>query len=137
MKLKIRLIKLKRVIDTKLANNSVDEKPLKYNRIGHFLLKDKFDKQKFVSLLYSKLISKNFIECSIEDFETIFEENKYFKKIQWKGTELQLTFLINSLLKFFDTDINKKHYKLMETYFINKIRNYVFKIILKGLKIRR
>lgn len=130
MDFKLRLIKLKRIIDTRLVklnfNNSnyTNSSPKRQTRINFFLLKDTINKEEFITLFYTELINKKFIDCSKEKFLQLFEDSKNKQKIQWRGTELQLTFIINSLLRYFDFDLNKKHYKLMATHFINRFGNH-------------
>ncbi len=129
MNLKIRLIKLKRIIDTKLVNISNEEEPteikksLRHSIASYFLIKDRYDKKEFVSLLHSILTSKSYIESSLNDFEKLFEETGIKEKILWKGTELEITYLISSLLRFFDNSTGKRYFKLIENSFKNKSGN--------------
>lgn len=122
----LRLIRLKRIIDNKLikigkASNELN--PIRQSRINYFLLKDNISEEIFINILFEELISKKFIDCTKDEFSTLFSNSKKRIKIQWKGTELQITLLINSLLEYFDTDVGKQHFKLIEINFINKKGN--------------
>ncbi|PIE50510.1 MAG: hypothetical protein CSA38_02620 [Flavobacteriales bacterium] len=126
MDFKIRLIKLKRIIDNhfiKIGKSPTQIRPIRQSRITYFHLKDNIDKNKFVSLLYDELTSKNFIDCPVQVFEELFNEMPNRFKVQWIGTELQLTLLVNSLLGYFDSDVSKQHYKLTTNLFVNKKGN--------------
>ncbi|MFV0304290.1 MAG: hypothetical protein ACK5IC_02255 [Moheibacter sp.] len=123
MDFKIRLIKLKRLIDNhliKIGKSPTHIKPIRQSRITYFHLKDKIDRTKFITLLYDELTSKNFIDCSFEIFEQLFSETPNRIKVQWKGTEKEITYLINGILWCFDDGVGKTHFKLIEILFINR-----------------
>ncbi|NIK91166.1 hypothetical protein GZ212_03290 [Mangrovimonas sp. CR14] len=121
--LRLRLIKLKRIIDTKLieiGKSPSQNKPVRESRIGYFMIKDNINSKELISVLYEELKSKKLVECSKEDFESLFKVTKQGNKIQWKGTERQITYLICSLLAYFDNEIGSRHFKLIESLFTNK-----------------
>jgi len=126
----LRLIRLKRIIDTKLSKivkeeneDEVKEPQVRYGRNSSFIINSKFDKKKFIKILYESLVSFKFISESEEQFNLIFEDNfNPTQKVHWKGTELQITTLISKIidLEFFDIELNNYKYKLISIYFINK-----------------
>jgi len=128
----LRLIKLKRIIDTKLNRvKLVDEidngnKIISESRTGTFIINPKLDKVKFIKNLYDSLSKYQFISSSEEEFNLIFQNNfNPTKKIHWKGTELQITTLISKLieLKYLDIELNNYKFKLISSYFLNKRGN--------------
>ncbi|WP_299177110.1 hypothetical protein [uncultured Chryseobacterium sp.] len=124
--LKLRLIKLKRIIDNKLAKSiKVDEnKDFRVKRKSQFLLSQTIDKEEFVALLYSKLTDNKLIDIGINDFKKHFTLD-WDSKIQWLGTELQLTNLIFLLIKdkYLESETETFKHKLVCTHFINKRGN--------------
>lgn len=128
----LRLIKLKRIIDTKLLSiksdsGNEDNIPTKRQpRISYFILNDNIDKNSFIRNLYQELIDKSFVNCDSESFDKIFNpnlENNSIEKIQWLGTELQITYFVNQLMEFLDKEIHQRKYKLIESFFLNKKGN--------------
>lgn len=127
---KLRLIRLKRIIDTKLSkfNKEVEKvdnsnPPTKQTRINHFLLLTTIDKVDFILKLHTNLTTHNFIECNIEEFSEMFSKKSTVNKIHWKGNEHQITHLINHLINFMDKEVNNNKLKLITLYFINKYGN--------------
>lgn len=121
--LQLRLIKLKRIIDTKLNKiNKNDEEsyPKRRKRISYLILNENIDSDRFIELLYNKLNHKNFINCSISDFRNLFTDVSERKKIQWTGTESQITFFINKLIIFLDKESGNNKYELITRLFINR-----------------
>lgn len=142
-----RLIHLKRIIDNKMARVPKDEvdfdgvpqkvllpnlkpseihNPFNRNRDDSFVINPKLNRNKFIETLFKSLKDYNFISTSKQKFITIFEDTFYpTNKIQWKGTELQITTLFSNLidLGYFDVETNNYKYKLISTYFINKRGN--------------
>jgi hypothetical protein len=99
--MKLRLIRMKRKIDTymsKVKKTEDEEVSFKYKRKSQFLLNSNIDQEFFIKTLHQKLSENKLL---VDDFETF---KKHFsidwdKKIQWLGTELQLSnliFLFNS-----------------------------------------
>lgn len=123
--LKMRLIKMKRIIDTKLSQIELisdGEKPLRIKkRNNQFLVSSKIDKEEFVQNLYEKLHLNNLINTTFENFKNHFSE-KGHDKIQWLGTELQITNLISSLIEkqFLDPETVNFKNKLIASHFENK-----------------
>lgn len=121
--LKLRLIKLKRIIDNNLAKSiKVDNnKDFRVKRKSQFLLNQTVDKEGFIELLYSKLTDNKLINISINDFKKHFTLD-WDSKIQWLGTELQLTNLIYLLIKdkYLESETETFRHKLVCTHFINK-----------------
>jgi len=121
--LKIRLIKLKRIIDTRLSNSekNIDEKPLRVTRKKQIILNSNIKKDKFITTLYDQLIHYKLIDIVFEDFEIHFR-NDWVNKIQWLGTELQITNLITLLIEneYLTTETKRFKYKLISSHFTNK-----------------
>lgn len=133
MELKIRLIKLKRIIDTKIssiekAEDDIHQEIGKPKRIknpnAQFLLNKNFDKDSFLSLLHKNLLDKELIEVDLNEFSSHFT-NTWECKILWKGTEKQITNLINLLIenKYLRQKCNQFKYKIICSHFINKYGN--------------
>lgn len=123
----LRLIKLKRIIDTKLSKVKLDnDDSSNVNRVSRtstFIINPKLDKVGFIKNLYDSLIKYHFISNNEDEFNLLFESNiNPTKRIHWKGTELQITTLISKLidLKLFDIELNNYKFKLISTFFINK-----------------
>jgi len=142
-----RLIHLKRIIDNKMAKVPKDEidfddvpqkvhlpilksseihNPYNRSRDDSFIINPKLDRTLFIDTLFKSLKNYNFISTSKEKFSLI-SEDVFFptNKVQWKGTELQITTLINNLIDLGSLDIVMHNYKfkLISTYFINKKGN--------------
>ncbi len=124
---RLRLIKLKRIIDNKLhnlnneeENNVIKIKPIRQLRISYFKLLTKVNMDLFINKLHSQLQLHNFIQCEISDFKMLFLKEGIKNKIQWKGTELQITSLINELMKYFDPEVDNYKFKVIVNHFINK-----------------
>ncbi|WP_400070392.1 hypothetical protein [Zobellia russellii] len=129
--LQYRLIKLKRIIDNRLANTSeelitIDSR--KQRRISHFQLDSSINIKDFTDNLYGYLRKYHFIECLKDEFQSIFERGETKFKIKWLGTELELTSLINKLIEYnlLEKETHSYKYHLIAKYFINK-RNNQFK----------
>lgn len=123
MDFKLRLIKLKRIIDTKLYKIDIEEKnnPLGIQRKRQFILNSNIDKDKFINILYEQLNNYKLINVDFKDFIIHFSNN-YENKIQWLGTELQITNLITLLIEneYLTKKTNRFKYKLIESHFTNK-----------------
>lgn len=121
--LKLRLIKLKRLIDTRLSNVAIktDEKPLRTTRKRQFIVNSNINKEKFIKTLYNQLIHYKLIDIIFEDFEIHFG-NDWVNRIQWLGTELQITNLITLLIenKYLTTETKRFKHKLITSHFTNK-----------------
>lgn len=122
---KQRLIKLKRIIDTKLLKigKQLSDEPKRRIRSVFFVLNPKLDKKKFIEFLFNELSSREFIETEMEKFILLFQKsNDDFERIQWLGTELQITFFISQLidLGYLDPEINNYKYRLIRIHFKNK-----------------
>ena len=99
--MKLRLIRMKRKIDTymsKVKKTEDEEVSFKYKRKSQFLLNSNIDQEFFIKTLHQKLSENKLL---VDDFETF---KKHFsidwdKKIQWLGTELQLSNLILLLIQ--------------------------------------
>ncbi|WP_417800244.1 hypothetical protein [Tenacibaculum sp.] len=133
MELKIRLIKLKRIIDTKISNigkNENDilqeiEKPKRTkNPNTQFLLNKNFDKDSLIKLLHKHLLNNELINIDLDEFSLHFT-NAWECKILWKGTEKQIANLINLLIenKYLRPKCNQFKYKIICSHFINKNGN--------------
>jgi hypothetical protein len=143
--LKLRLIHLKRIVDNKIALvpkdilidyeesqlihlPNVNNKPNPFNksRDESFIINPKIDQQKFIKTLHKHLIEYSFITDSYEKFNSIFKETFYpTNKVQWHGTELQIAYLISSLIDngLFDVEVGNYKFKLISIYFTNKKGN--------------
>lgn len=143
--LKLRLIHLKRIIDNKIAlipkgdlidfeesqhihlpslNNKSN--PFNKGRDESFIINPKIDQQKFIKTLHKHLAEYNFITDSYERFKSIFEKPFYpTSKVIWCGTELQITYLISSLIDngLFDIEVGNYKFKLISICFKNKKEN--------------
>lgn len=129
--IKLRLIKMKRIIDTYLSkvendidvNNNLNTKR-RNNRNSNFLLNQKLDNEKFIKFLHNQLVINKLINTSIIIFENHFK-NEWNSKIQWLGTELQLTNLITLLIEneYLDSQTKTFKNKLIASHFINKKGN--------------
>lgn len=125
----LRLIKLKRIIDTKISKVKKDDNvgiPARKSRSTSFIINPKIDNHKFIKSLYKSLKSNNFISDSEEQFNLIFNDKFYPNdKIHWKGTELEITTLFNSIIEnnCFDEEIKKFKFKSISKYFTNKKGN--------------
>ncbi len=128
---KMRLIKMKRVIDTKLSTVTLlsdEEKTSRtIGRKNQFLINSEIDKDKFITSLFDKLSSNNLINASFEIFKNHFLE-KQSDKILWLGTELQITNLFSRLIeiKILDPETVNFKNKLIAYHFSNK-SNKIFK----------
>lgn len=122
----LRLIKLKRIIDNKLSEitREEDKNNLKRSeRVDSFLLNSKIENEDLViKNLYNELILKNLIQTKLESFQLLFKYNSNpISKIQWRGTEPQITYLITHLIgKILSSEIQKHKLKLISKYFTNK-----------------
>lgn len=118
---KLRLIKLKRIIDNYLLkSDETTDKKHRVPRAKKFLFTD----YKILDTLYSKLFENKLIELSNNNFKDILS-NKSDDKIQWLGTEIQITNLINLLIihNHLDGENSNQKYLLISHYFINKQNN--------------
>ncbi|QMU63035.1 MAG: tyrosine-type recombinase/integrase [Flavobacteriaceae bacterium] len=120
----LRLIKLKRIIDTKLSkieNNNDTTNPLRINRKKSFLLNPDLNKKEFINFLYKVLIKNKLIDEKNDDFKFHFE-NQWDKKIQWLGTEFQITNLIDLLIEnnYLNNETKRFRHQLVIHHFINK-----------------
>lgn len=124
--LKLRLIKMKRVIDNHLSkiSNDIENNSYRHNRTSNFLLSQKLDKEKFIDFLYNQLINNKLINASLKDFKNHFE-TEWNNKIQWLGTELQLVNLITLFIEneYLDSETVRFKNKLIASHFINKKGN--------------
>lgn len=127
--LKLRLIKMKRIIDNHFAkvsysNNLDNHKNFRTTRKDRFLLYSKVDKENLIKILYSKLVENQLIDITEDLFRKHFENN-WKGKIQWLGTELQLSNLIHLLIenKYLDSETKTSKHKLVATHFLNKKGN--------------
>lgn len=123
---KFRLIKMKRVIDnhlTKIKDDVVIEK-FKHTRNTQFLLNQNLNKETLINSLYNQLHNNKLIDISLEDFKNHFNDN-WDIKIKWLGTELQITNLINLLIKndVLDKETSNSKYLLIKNHFVNKNNN--------------
>lgn len=123
---KIRLIKMKRVIDNHLARVSESHKinSFRTKRKDQFLLESKINKEDFIRVLYSKLIENQLIDSTEDAFKKHFTIN-WEEKIRWLGTELQLSNFIHLLIKdrYLDSETETSKHKLVATHFLNKKGN--------------
>ncbi|TVZ48654.1 hypothetical protein [Olleya sp. Hel_I_94] len=126
MNLKLRLIKLKRIIDTRLSKiESNINPPLRSKKRNvQFILSSKIDKQEFIKTLHNQLIEYKLIDTDFNNFEKHFDKD-WEDKIQWKGTELQIANLITKLIDntFLDIETQNFKNKLITAHFINKKGN--------------
>jgi len=142
-----RLIHLKRIIDNKMTKIPKDEidfddvpqkvhlpilkyreihNPYNRSRDDSFIINPKLDRTLFIDTLFKSLKGYNFISTTKEKFDPIFKDVFYpTNKVQWKGTELQITTLINNLIDLgsLDAVMHNYKFKLISTYFINKKGN--------------
>lgn len=128
---KLRLIKMKRKIDTLLAKVEIEDDEItnrKQRRNPEFLLNQNLDKDNFIEFLHTELNDNKLIEVSFDEFKKHFDENCP-NRIQWFGTELQISNLINSLIdkKYLDNETHKFKYLLIASHFLNKNGN-LFKV---------
>jgi len=124
--LQLRLIKLKRIIDSTLLKISIGSNqspPSRLGRPNHFKLKGNINKQMFVETLYSELHSNELIKCSLKEFDFLFLESKERQKVQWLGTEFEITLLINSIMHHFSKDVVRQYFKVIELNFRNRFGN--------------
>lgn len=115
---KIRLIKLKRTIDNYLLkSDETTDQEHRVPRAKKFLFND----SETLDTLHSKLIENKLIELSDSNFKDILS-NKSNEKIQWLGTEIQITNLINLLIthNYLDGENSNQKYSLISNYFTNK-----------------
>lgn len=115
---KLRLIKLKRIIDNYLLkSDETTDKEHRVPRAKKFLFND----SNTLDTLHSKLIENKLIELSDNNFKDILS-NKSDEKIQWLGTEIQITNLINLLIahNHLDGENSTQKYSLISHYFTNK-----------------
>lgn len=122
---KIRLIKLKRVIDTKLSKATphldVDYLLKRNKRNNQFLINIGIEKEKFIQILHNQLHINKLIYTEYQEFKAHFNDN-WGNKIQWQGTEIQITNLFCSLIdeKYLDPETHNFKYKLISKHFLNK-----------------
>ena len=93
------------------------------NRIKSFFIHHDIDKDKFIEKLYNLLQEYKFIESDLNSFKSIFlDDYRVAKKIEWKGTEIQITMFIATLIDndFLDAEVNKFKYLLLGNYFLNR-----------------
>lgn len=117
----LRLIKMKRVIDSKLLKSEeTSDISVRNKRVVTFLISDGIDKNLFISAFYNLLFDNKLIDINQDDFNLHFNDD--WNKIKWLGTEIQITNLISSLIdkKFLDPETNNSKYKLISAHFINK-----------------
>ncbi len=123
---KIRLIKMKRIIDNYLSKipKDVETNSFRHIRNSQFLINQKLDKSKTIKNLHNQLYINKLIDLSFEDFKSHFDKN-WDSKIQWLGTELQIVNLINLLIdkNILDKETQNFKYKLITSHFINKKGN--------------
>ena len=129
--LKLRLIKMKRIIDTylsKVINNESDvDNPnikRKHNRNSNFLLNQNLDTEKLIEFVHKQLFTNKLIDISLNNFKSHFK-NEWDSKIQWLGTELQLTNFITLLIEneYLDSETKRFKNKLIALHFTNKKGN--------------
>lgn len=128
--LKIRLIKMKRKIDTymcKLEKRNSNDGSLRVNRKSQFILNNKIVKEYFIEILHDKLIQNKLISDDLKTFRKHFDI-KWDDKIQWLGTEIQICNLFHLLIenKFLRIETQNFKHKLVCNHFINRKGN-VFK----------
>jgi hypothetical protein len=125
MELKIRLIKLKRIIDTKISHLLQKKESAKPSRIKQpkpqFIINSNIESNNFIKALYDSLKSKKLINVNEEEFNLHFG-NKWENKIQWFGTQLQITCLVSKLIErnFLHIETSNYKYKLIVSHFYNK-----------------
>lgn len=123
---KLRLIKMKRIIDNHLSKipKPFNEESLRIRRKSRFLLSSKIEKEKFINILYMKLKENQLINIDENEFAKHFTTN-WDNKILWLGTELQLSNLIYLLIKdgYLDSETETFRHKLTSTHFLNKKGN--------------
>lgn len=128
---KMRLIKMKRLIDTKLSTVTLVSNEEKISRAvgrkNQFLINPKIGKEQFIQTLFDKLISNNLISTTSEIFKNHFFV-KCNDRIQWLGTELQITNLFSRLIeiKVLDPETVNFKNKLIAFHFTNR-NNKLFK----------
>lgn len=120
---KFRLIKMKRVIDNHLTkiNDDVVIENFKHTRNTQFLLNQNFNSENIINSLYNQLTINKLIDINLEDFKNHFNDI-WNVKIKWLGTELQITNLINLLIKndILDKETSNNKYLLIKNHFVNK-----------------
>ncbi|MBM6500197.1 hypothetical protein [Flavobacterium macrobrachii] len=120
---KFRLIKMKRVIDNHLTkiNDAVVIENFKHTRNTQFLLNQNLNTKTLINSLYNQLNNNKLIDIDLEDFKNHFNDN-WNVKIKWLGTELQITNLINLLIKndVLDKETSNNKYLLIKNHFVNK-----------------
>lgn len=123
---KLRLIKMKRVIDNYLSKipKGVEINSFKHNRNSQFLINQELDKSKTIENLHNQLYINKLIDSNFDDFKSHFNKN-WDSKIQWLGTELQIANLINLLVdkNILDKETQNFKYKLITSHFVNKKGN--------------
>jgi len=121
---KLRLIKLKRIIDTRLLSSEIEMKQdlLKTGnkRNTQFLLNQNLDKEIFIKKVYDLLLINKLIDCSYVEFRTHFD-NTWEGKIKWLGTILQITNFITLLIEnnYLLDETKRFKNKLILTHFNN------------------
>lgn len=127
--LKMKLIKMKRIIDTKLSMVSLEsdnEKKIRTlsRRNISFLINTEINKEEFIQTLFKKLTLNNLINSTSENFKNHFSDN-WNEKIQWLGTEIQISNFFSRLinLKILDPETDNFRNKLIATHFLNKNNN--------------
>lgn len=125
--MKLRLIRMKRKIDTslsKLQKSKDEELSFRFKRKSQFLLNSNIPKGYFIECLYKKLLENKLISDDFKNFEQHFNIDWEYK-IQWLGTELQLSNLIYLLIeeKYLDPETKTFRHKLVCAHFINKKGN--------------
>lgn len=123
---KLRLIKMKRIIDNNLSKIPKDEELnlFRHNRNSQFLLNQKLDNSKTIEELHNQLYSNKLIDSTLDNFKSHFNKN-WDLKIQWLGTELQIVNFINLLIEndILDKETQNFKYKLIASHFTNKKGN--------------
>ncbi|WP_139958352.1 hypothetical protein [Flavicella sediminum] len=126
MEIKIRLIKLKRIIDTRLSkiktNNNNPSRTKTRNT--QFIFNSNINKENIINLIYTLLLNNKLINEDEDTFKSHFETN-WDSKIRWLGTEIQLTHLITLLIEnnILDNETQNFKYKVISSHFINKKEN--------------
>ncbi|MCO6175487.1 hypothetical protein NHF50_10570 [Flavobacterium sp. NRK F10] len=123
---KLRLIKLKRIIDNYLSKipKDVEINSFKHNRNSQFLINQELDESKIIENLYNQLYINKLIDSNFDDFKSHFNKS-WNTKIQWFGTELQIVNFVNLLIdkNILDKETQNFKHKLITSHFINKKGN--------------
>ncbi|WP_299114291.1 hypothetical protein [uncultured Winogradskyella sp.] len=124
--LKLRLIKLKRIIDTRLSKieSNINPPIRSKKRNVQFILNPKIEKELFIKTLHILLLDFKLISSNFDNFKSHFDNN-WHDKIQWYGTELQITNFITLLIEKGLLDIETQNFKnkLITAHFTNKKGN--------------